>query len=58
MHGRATSGVRFLVYGGGDFAECLGLVPLDPGQREGVSLDELFALVCLLREGQHEREVA
>lgn len=58
VHGRGVSGIRFHVYGGGEFANCLGLVPLDAGQSEGVSLDELYALVCLLRDGQHEREVA
>jgi hypothetical protein len=58
VHGRAASGVRLLIYGGGEFAKCLGLVKLAPGQRDGVSLDELYALVCLLRDGQNEREVA
>ena len=58
VRGRTTSGARVQVYGGGDFTECLGLVQLAPGEREGVSLDELFALVCLLREAQREREVA
>jgi hypothetical protein len=46
IRGRGASGVRFLVYGGGEFAECLGLVQLASGQREGVSLDELYALAC------------
>ena len=58
VHGRGASGVRFQIYGGGEFAKCLGLVQLAAGQHEGVSLDELYALVCLLRDGQHEREVA
>jgi hypothetical protein len=50
--------MRFLIYGGGEFADCAGLVQLHADQREGVSLDELYALVCLLSDGQHEREVA
>jgi hypothetical protein len=58
VHGRGTSGFRFQVYGGGEFAKCLGLVQLAPDQSEGVSLDELYALVCLLRDAQREREVA
>jgi len=58
VRGRGACGVQFLLYGGGEFAECLGLVQLAPGQRDGVSLDELYALVCLLRDGQNEREVA
>jgi hypothetical protein len=58
VRGRTTSGTRLHVYGGGHFTACLGLVPLAPGEEEGVSLDELYALACLLRDGQHEREVA
>jgi hypothetical protein len=56
--GRGASGARFLIYGGGEFAKCLGLVQLAAGQRDGVSIDELYALVCLLRDVQHEREAA
>jgi hypothetical protein len=57
--GRTAGGTPVTVYGGGPFAECCGLVPLGHDEREGVSLDELYALVGLLREhGQHEREVA
>lgn len=60
--GRTAGGTRMRVYGGGDFSECYGLVRLAAGQREGVSLDELYILVGLLREAtrdaQHEREVA
>jgi hypothetical protein len=62
VHGRAASGVRFLVYGGGDFSTCLGLVSLAVGEFEGVSLDELYTLAGLLREAreaaQHERGAA
>jgi hypothetical protein len=55
--GRTANGTRLTIYGGGPFADCLGLVHLDAGQREGVSLDELYALASLLRDGRHEREV-
>jgi hypothetical protein len=48
--GRTTSGVRIEVYAGTDFADCDGLVPLRPGESEGVSLDELYTLAGLLRE--------
>lgn len=58
IHGRGASGARFYVYGGGEFTKCFGLVQLVPGQSDGVSLDELYALVCLLRDVQHEREAA
>lgn len=58
VRGRTSGGVHLQVYGGGDFAECLGLVPLGAGESEGVSLDELYTLVGLLREAQHEREAA
>lgn len=54
VRGRTSIGVRILVYGGGDFADCAGLVSLDPDQTDGVSLDELYALVCLLRENQQQ----
>lgn len=56
--GRGAGGTRIKVYGGGPFAECCGLVTLAHGEKEGVSLDELYTLVSLLRDGQHEREVA
>ena len=60
--GRASGGTRLEIYGGGEFTDCLGLVPLKPGESESVSLDELYTLVCLLREAtrdaQHEREAA
>lgn len=60
--GRTAGGTRIRVYGGGEFSECHGLVSLAMGQREGVSLDELYTLVGLLREAtrdsQREREVA
>ena len=60
--GRTAGGTRMRIYGGGDFTQCQGLVRLAAGQKEGVSLDELYALVGLLREAVHsaqpEREVA
>ncbi|MFI7679556.1 hypothetical protein [Actinophytocola sp. NPDC049390] len=59
VNGRTAGGTVLTIYGGGPFAECCGLVTLDLDEREGVSLDELYTLVGLLREhGQHEREVA
>jgi hypothetical protein len=58
INGRGAGGVRIHVYGGGPFAECCGLVSLAHDEREGVSLDELYTLLSLLRDGQHEREVA
>lgn len=58
IHGRSAGGVRINVFGGCDFAACLGLVDLESGRRDGVSLDELYALVGLLRETQHERGAA
>ncbi|MFC4853642.1 hypothetical protein [Actinophytocola glycyrrhizae] len=59
VNGRTAGGSRITVYGGGAFAECCGLVPLGHDEQEGVTLDELYTLVGLLRESQqHEREVA
>jgi hypothetical protein len=52
--GRTVIGARVRVYGGGQFTDCLGLVALRPGQSDGVSLDELYALACLLRESSRE----
>jgi hypothetical protein len=54
--GRTAGGARMKVYSGATFTDSLGLVPLTRGEREGVSLDELYALAGLLRE--HVREVA
>jgi hypothetical protein len=64
--GRTASGTRMKVYGGGAFSDCRGLVSLAVDESEGVSIDELFTLLGLLRDehgdehrdGQHEREVA
>lgn len=56
--GRTAGGTRMRVYGGADFSQCQDLVSLAAGEQEGVSLDELYTLVGLLREAQHEREAA
>jgi hypothetical protein len=58
IHGRTASGTRMRVYGGGAFSDCRGLVALKRDESEGVSIDELYTLISLLRDGQHEREVA
>jgi hypothetical protein len=58
VYGRTNGGVRVNVYGGCDFRECLGLVALEQGQSEGVSLDELYTFVGLLREAQPQRGAA
>jgi hypothetical protein len=50
--GRTNIGARMRVFCVGEFTDCAGLVALDSGQHDGVSLDELFALACLLREHQ------
>ena len=56
--GRTAGGTRMKVYSGGAFTKSLGLVGLGVGEKEGVSLDELYTLTALLREAQHEREAA
>jgi hypothetical protein len=48
--GRTSGGLRMEIHCGGDFDQCTGLVALGMEERDGVSLDELYALVCLLRE--------
>lgn len=58
VHGRTTSGTHVKVYGGCEFTDCHGLISLKVGESEGMSLDELYTLVGLLREAQHEREAA
>jgi hypothetical protein len=50
VHGRASTGVALRVYGGIPFDHCGGLVQLSPGEAEGVSLDEIYTLLGLLRE--------
>jgi hypothetical protein len=56
--GRTGGGSRMRIYTGGLFTDCHGLISLAANEREGVSLDELYALANLLREAQHEREAA
>lgn len=58
VRGRTAGGVRMHVFGGCEFAECLGLVALELEQQEGVTLDELYAFVGLLREAQPHKGVA
>jgi hypothetical protein len=50
VFGRTSGGLRMEIYTGGPFDQCTGLVALAVGESEGVSLDELYALVCLLGE--------
>jgi hypothetical protein len=50
VHGRTSGGLRMEVYSGVEFSDCVGLVRLDRGESESVSLDELYTLACLLRE--------
>jgi hypothetical protein len=50
IDGRAGTGVALKVYGGISFDHCAGLVQLSPGDSEGVSLDEIYTLLGLLRE--------
>jgi hypothetical protein len=50
IDGRASTGVALKVYGGIPFDHCAGLVRLAVGEAEGVSLDELYTLLGLLRE--------
>lgn len=44
-YGRTDSGTRIKVYGGGPFAECQGLVPLELDQSEPISLEQLATLL-------------
>ncbi len=50
VRGRSANGLRLSVYSGAAFSDCAGLVSLDVNESDGVSLDELYALACLLRE--------
>jgi hypothetical protein len=50
IDGRASTGVALKVYGGIPFGHCAGLVQLAVGESEGVSLDEIYTLLGLLRE--------
>jgi hypothetical protein len=50
INGRASTGVALKVYGGIPFDHCADLVQLSPAEAEGVSLDEIYTLLGLLRE--------
>ena len=50
IDGRAGTGVALKVYGGIPVEHCAGLLQLTPGETEGVSLDEIYTLLGLLRE--------
>jgi hypothetical protein len=50
IHGRTTAGMAMKVYGGIPFDSCVGLVPLALDESEGVSLDEIYTLLGLLRD--------
>jgi hypothetical protein len=52
IRGRTAGGAQFRVYGGISFTACTGLVPLELGESEGVSIDEIYALRDLLGEGK------
>ena len=53
IHGRTASGVALKVYGGIPIDSCAGLVPLAADESEGVSLDEMYTLLGLLRDHHH-----
>ena len=53
IHGRTASGIAAKVYGAIPFDSCAGLVPLALDQSEGVSLDEIYTLLGLLRDHHH-----
>jgi hypothetical protein len=50
IDGRASTGVALKAYGGIPFDHCAGLVRLAIGESEGVSLDEIYTMLGLLRE--------
>ena len=51
--GRTTAGAALKIYGGIPFDYCAGLVPLALDESEGVSLDEIYTLLGLLRDHHH-----
>jgi hypothetical protein len=53
IHGRTTTGVAVKIYGAIPFDSCVGLVPLAADESEGVSLDEIYTLLALLRDHHH-----
>jgi hypothetical protein len=50
IHGRTAAGMAVKVYGAIPFDSCVGLVPLALDESEGVSLDEIYTLLGLLRD--------
>jgi hypothetical protein len=58
VHGRTSTGIAVKVYGAIAFADCAGLVALAAEESEGVSLDEIYTLLGLLRDHQHASAVA
>ncbi|WP_431874008.1 hypothetical protein [Amycolatopsis sacchari] len=50
VHGRIPAGVGFRVYGGIDFTDSRGLVPLEPGDTEVATVEELHIFHDLLAE--------
>jgi hypothetical protein len=50
IDGRRSTGVALKAYGGIPFDHCADLVHLAVGESEGVSLDEIYTLLGLLRE--------
>ena len=50
VHGRTPTGIAVKVYGAIAFADCAGLVALAAEESEGVSLDEIYTLLDLLRD--------
>jgi len=53
IHGRTAAGMAVKVCGGIPFDSCAGLVPLALDESEGVSLDEIYTLLGLLRDHHH-----
>jgi hypothetical protein len=54
IEGRTATGVAVKAYGGIPFEHCAGLVALAPGESEGVSIDEMYTLLVLLRDHHHD----
>lgn len=50
VHGRTPTGVALKVYGAIPFGDCAGLAALAADESEGVSLDEIYTLLGLLRD--------
>ncbi|MBB4687407.1 hypothetical protein [Amycolatopsis jiangsuensis] len=50
VHGRTRAGVWFRVFGGLDFTDTRGLVPLAPGDTEVATVEELHVFHDLLAE--------